>query len=300
MRLKLPGRKRALRWFVILALVAIVVLYLVVPAAFGVVVVFPYRESVGAPPEGFEDVTLTTGDHVTLKAWYAPSTNGAAVILIHGAGDSREGLRGYAAMLVRHGYGVLALDLRGHGESEGTTNRLGWQGTRDVGTAVEYLQARDEVRAIGGLGLSLGGEVLLGAASAYPALQAVVADGATQRSLGELRALESERPLYRNFTARVMFATVQILTGDDPPKPLLDSMVEAKSTAFLLIAGGSNSQEVAFNELFAGTVGSRAALWVAPDAPHTGAFSRHPDEYEQRVTAFFDAKLLADPAVSTP
>jgi len=300
MRSKLPSRKRTLRWFVILMVVAVVVLYLVLPVAIGIAAVFPHRESVGAPPEGFQDVALTTGDQVTLRAWYAPPTNGAAVILIHGAGDSREGLRGYAAMLVRHGYGVLALDLRGHGDSGGTTNRLGWQGTRDVGAAVEYLQTRDEVRTIGGLGFSLGGEVLLGAASDYPALRAIVADGATRRSLQELRALKSERALYRNFTARVMFATVQILTGDDPPKPLLDSMVEAKSTAFLLIAGGSQGQEVAFNELFAQMVGERAALWVAPGAPHTGAFSRYPDEYEQRVIAFFDSALLADPAASRP
>jgi len=34
--------------------------------------------------------------------------------------------------------------------------------------------ARSEVETIGGLGLSLGGEVLVGATSTYPALQAVV------------------------------------------------------------------------------------------------------------------------------
>jgi dienelactone hydrolase len=301
MKLKWPSRRRALRWIAILVLVAIAVLYLVLPVAFGIAVVFPNQKSVGAPPEGFEDMTLTTEDDVTLKAWYAPPANGAAIILIHGAGDSRDAVRRYAEMLARHGYGVLALDLRGHGESGGATNRLGWRGTRDVKAAVAYLQARDDVTAIGGLGLSLGGEVLLGAASECPALQAIVADGATQRSIAELRALESERPLYRNFTARVMFATVWLLSGDDPPSPtLLDSMIQAESTVFLLIAGGSNALEVDFNQMFAAAVGERAALWVAPDAPHTGAFRRYPGEYEQRVIAFFDATLPDDPTAPTP
>jgi hypothetical protein len=94
------------------------------------------------------------------------------------------------------------------------------------------------------------------------------------------------------------FAAVQTLSGDDPPEPLLDAMVEAQSTAYLLIAGGSNDLEVAFNELFAETVGERAALWVAPGAAHTGAFSRYGDEYEKRVVAFFDAALLEEPAAS--
>jgi fermentation-respiration switch protein FrsA (DUF1100 family) len=89
-----------------------------------------------------------------------------------------------------------------------------------------------------------------------------------------------------------MYATVQVLSGQTPPKPLLTSMVEAKSAAFLLIAGGANRLEVSFNELFAKTVGSRSTLWVAPDASHVGAFSRYPDAYEQRVIAFFNQTLL--------
>ncbi|NLX08858.1 MAG: alpha/beta fold hydrolase [Chloroflexi bacterium] len=293
MKIKPSNRKRILRWLVILIVLAVVGLYLLMPIGFGIAVVFPHRQDVGAPPDGFEAVTLEAPDGVELAGWYAPPANGAVIILMHGANGSRESVRGYATMLIEHGYGVLAVDLRGHGESDGTTNRFGWQGTEDVGAAVGFLQARDEVEVIGGLGLSLGGEVLLGAASEYPELAAIAADGATQRSVEELRALPSERPLYRNFTARVMYATVQLITGDDPPKPLLNSIIEAEWTEILLIAGGSEALEVDFNELFAETVGERAALWVAPDASHTGSFRRYPDEYEQRVIAFFDAALLS-------
>ena len=176
-------------------------------------------------------------------------------------------------------------------EPAGCTNRLSWQGTRDVGAAVTFLQAHDETKAIGGLGSSLGGEVLLGAASEYPALKAIAADGTTTRSLDELTALPSERPLYRNFTARVMYAAVQILSGETPPVPLLDSMIAAPSTSYLLIAGGDD-MEVAFNELFAAATPDRSQLWIAPAAPHTGAFGLYPDEYEQRVIAFFDRVVL--------
>ena len=68
-------------------------------------------------------------------------------------------------------------------------------------------------------------------------------------------------------------------------------MVEAKSTSYLLIAGGANEQEVAFNQLFAETVGERANLWVVPEAGHTEAFSRYQDEYERRVIEFFKSTL---------
>jgi len=203
-------------------------------------------------------------------------------------------VRPYAELLARHGYGVLAFDQRGHGSSGGKTNRLGWQGTQDIGAAIDSLQALPEVERIGGLGLSMGGEALLGASAEYPALSAIVADGATRRSTQELLALPSERSLVRNFTARVMYAAVEVLSSEKPPVPLLEAMVASPTTQFFLIAGGAKSLEVTFNELFADTLGKRAVLWIAPDAPHTGALSRYPQEYEQRVIAFFDEFLLGN------
>jgi pimeloyl-ACP methyl ester carboxylesterase len=296
----LSDRRRMLRRIILLALVAVLAVYLVLPMAFGLAAVLPVREPVGAPPEGFKEVTLAAGDGVVLEAWYAPPANGAVIILLHGAGSSREAVRSHAALLVRHGYGVLAPDLRGHGESGGATNRFGWQGTKDVGAAVMFLEAQDRIGAIGGMGLSLGGEVLLGAASDYPQITAIVADGATHRSVEELHALDSERSLSRSFTAQVMYAVVQAASGTEPPLPLLDSMIEADSTEFLLIAGGNRPMEVAFNELFAETVGGRATVWIAPETGHTEAFSRYPGEYERRVIAFFDATLLGKATVPVP
>lgn len=287
-------RGRLVRWLVILILAILIGLYIGLPVAFGIAAVLPGNASIGAAPSGFTAVTLSTEDGVNLEAWYSPPSNGAAVIVTHGAGNSREEVRRYIDLLARHGYGVLALDLRGHGASAGRINRLGWQGTLDTGAAVRFLQTQDEVKVIGGLGLSMGAEILLGAASSYPEIQAIVAEGATHRSLGEMLVLETERPLYRNFTARVMFATVQLLSGTTPPYPLPDSMREARDTAFLLIAGGNVTPEIAYNTLFATTTGARATLWIAPDTPHTGAFNRYPDEYEQRVITFFDGELLGD------
>ena len=121
---------------VLLVIAAIVVLYIALPIGMGAAAVAPLKSAVGAPPIGFQAITLNTEDGVSLAGWYAPPVNGTAIILIHGAGGSREDVRGYAEMLTRHGYGVLAIDLRGHGESTGTSNRFGWQGTRDVGAAV--------------------------------------------------------------------------------------------------------------------------------------------------------------------
>lgn len=285
-----------LRWAAIVVGSAAVLLYVLLPVGMGVAAVFPHRRRAASPPEGFESVALRTGDGVELGAWYRAGPSGATVILLHGAGGSREGVLPWVGPLVARGYGVLLLDLRGHGSSGGATNRLGWQGTQDVRAAVQYLRARGDVRSIGALGLSMGAEVLLGAASELPELRAVVADGATRRSLEEMLALPSARPLARNFTARLMLATVRLLGGSEPPVPLLDSMVRARGTSFLLIAAGADAREVAYNTLFHEATAGRSSLWVAPGASHTGAFRRFPEEYAERVLAFLDGILLPDPA----
>ena len=87
-------------------------------------------------------------------------------------------------MLARHGYGVLLFDRRGEGESEGEPNSWGWGGEADIKAAIAYLQHRPDVDPdrIGGIGLSVGGEMMIEAAAETDELAAVVSDGAGARS----------------------------------------------------------------------------------------------------------------------
>ncbi|MGZ4582501.1 MAG: alpha/beta hydrolase, partial [Nocardioidaceae bacterium] len=88
----------------------------------------------------YRDVALRTPDGVTLSGWYVPSRNGAAVVLLHGAGSTRSAMLRYAVVLARHGYGVLLYDARGHGRSGGRAMDLGWYGDQDLAGAVSFLQ----------------------------------------------------------------------------------------------------------------------------------------------------------------
>jgi predicted alpha/beta hydrolase len=98
-------------------------------------------------------------------------------------------------MLVRHGYGVLLFDRRGEGESDGDPNAFGWAMDRDLKAAAAFLQHRPEVEAhrIGGIGLSVGGEMLLQTAAESKVFRAVVSEGAGARSIRE--NLEKPRTL---------------------------------------------------------------------------------------------------------
>ena len=125
---------------------------------------------------------------MVLAGWYVPSRNRAAVLVFPG----RTGAQSHARMLIAAGYGVLLLDRRGTGESDGEPNGWGWGSELDVHAAVEFLQHRPDVDAsrIGGLGLSVGGELLLQAAAEHDGLRAVVSEGAGARSIGEFAEMD--------------------------------------------------------------------------------------------------------------
>ena len=101
------------------------------------------RPELGATPErvglDYQDVTLETSDGVSLAAWYVPSANRAAIVLLHGAGSTRSNVLDQAAVLAEAGFGVLMVDARGHGDSGGHAMDFGWHGDADITAATAYL-----------------------------------------------------------------------------------------------------------------------------------------------------------------
>lgn len=279
--------------FVVLGLIC--VLYLLMPFGMGLVASIRQTAEVPTAPDGFEAVQLTASDGIALSAWATPAQNGAAIILVHGSNGSLDSLRDYAKMFALKGYGVLALCLRGHGSSGGSGNALGWECGKDIAAAVDYLSNQSDVNAIGALGLSLGGEVLLSACGNLPQIKAVAADGATHHTLSDYLTLPTNQSIVRNWTTRVMYFSAGLFTGQQPPQTtILDSVKNAKDTRFLFIAAEKVEDEVAFDTMYAEQAQGRSTLWVVPGAGHTQGFALQPEEYEKRVTAFFDETLAAN------
>src|SRR5579863_3626791 len=74
-----------------------------------------------------EDVTITAPDEAVLRGWTLRPQhgNGDAVILLHGLGDNRMGMAGYAQLFVARGFTVLMPDARAHGVSGGALATYG-------------------------------------------------------------------------------------------------------------------------------------------------------------------------------
>jgi uncharacterized protein len=235
-----------------------------------------------------EDVRLKTSDGLELRGWYVPSRNGAAVIVFPG----RAGTQRQARMLARHGYGVLLYDRRGEGESEGDPDTWGWDFDKDIRAGLDFLAERPDVQLgrIGGLGLSVGGEMMLQTAAETNELAAVVAEGAGARTLGE--EVDDVSGIDKIGTALSYGArdlANSVLQDRLPPDNLIDLVAKIAPRPILLIHAGADDAG------HRGPAYYRAArepkqIWEAAGG-HTDGIEREPREYERRVVVFFDEAL---------
>jgi len=280
----------------------LLVWFLAMPLTLAVMVtnVPPTRVGSRTPADrgvAFEDVTFTTADGVELAAWYIPSRNGAAVVLRHGATSTKADTIDELVVLARHGYGVLATDARGHGDSGGVAMDWGWYGDVDTAAAVTYLSHRREVDAnrIGAVGLSMGGEEVIGAAAADPRIRAVVAEGVSSR--GTVADDDLVLPDHVGRWMNVGQTWIQqhvadLLTGATPPRGLRSAVAAVAPRPVLLIVGS----DALGGE---GTAGPRlqavapdtVEVWEVAGASHIGGLATQPQQWETRVVGFLDRAL---------
>jgi hypothetical protein len=279
-----PFARRAL----IAAAAVLGVYFVVLPLALAIVINHKARSPVEPADLGvpYSAIELTTEDGLSLAGWYAPSRNGAAVIVFPG----RKGPVRHARMLTRHGYGVLMLDRRGEGESQGDFNARGWGGEPDLEAAIDYLVTRED--AIGGLGLSVGGELLLQTAARDGRLHAVVSEGAGRQSLADQLQTPDVPKAIRWLSPMTMeTAAGVVLANHRPPEGLVDVMPRIAPRNVLLISGGRGNADEELNSVYRDAGGPTVAHWEIAKAGHTGGLTTAPAEYERRVVGFFDRAL---------
>jgi pimeloyl-ACP methyl ester carboxylesterase len=244
----------------------------------------------------YRDVTFETDDGLTIAGWYIPSQNGAAVIALHGAGKNRTKTLDHAEMLAGNGYGVLMIDLRGYGESEGSINSMGWNGYRDIPAAVEFLEAQPEVDdgRVGGLGLSMGGETLLQAAGEEngSGLAAVVSEGAGARTYKEVLEVPGTAKYIMTAPLFVRETAIQVLTGDGVP-PRNDETIQRFAPNPVMLISGDIVEERDWNRIMRDRSGGTVELFEA-EGGHIDGLATQPEIYEERVIGFLDEALLAD------
>jgi hypothetical protein len=236
-------------------------------------------------------VTLTTKDGLSIAGWYVPSRNRAALIVFPG----RDGPVPHARMLVRHGYGVLLLDRRGEGESDGDYNpAAGAENETSKPVSRSWAAAPTSTRS----------------GSAVSACRSVASFCCRPRRRITACGRSSQRARAGNrSTIRCRSLTSPRRSGGCRRRPSRRQPASCSRTTcrragwstscrasrprrVLLIMGGQGNADEELNPVYQDAGGSTVSLWRIPQAGHTGVLSAVPDAYETRVVEFFDHTLL--------
>lgn len=236
---------------------------------------------------GLRDVSFSTPAGTTLRGVFAPPQNGATVILTHGARGERSDLKPEARLLSGAGFGVLAFDWPGHGQSDGD---IEWgAGERlALSSALAWLSTQPEVDAarMGAFGFSMGGHTVTQVAARDPRLRAVALAGTPPDPLVHLHWEYRRLGALRRWPARLALMVSGMKTDEQVPEQVIEQIAPRP---VLLIAGKADDLVPTWmtERLFAAAHEPKALL-VVPQAGHGGYVEASPVEYSQRLVQFFE------------
>jgi dipeptidyl aminopeptidase/acylaminoacyl peptidase len=259
-----------------------------------------------AASQEFANVSITTPDGTTLRAWFLKpnSTNGNAVVLLHGVSDNRLGMYGYAEWLLNNHYAVLLPDARAHGLSDGIAT-YGLRESDDIHRWVDWLEDHNHPRCVYGLGESMGAAQLLQSLATETRFCAVVAESpfASFREVAYARfGREFHTGPWIGSTffrpsVDVGFLYVRLRYGLNMEDASPKQAVERTRTPVMLIHGLSDRNIPPFHsdEIQAHNP-TGIVVWKVPGAIHTGAHKVAPVEFERRVLTWFESHSSAPPS----
>jgi uncharacterized protein len=261
-------------------------------------------ERTGATRGDFE---VRAPDGIELRGWKVrpPSPNGDWVLLLHGVSDNRTGVLGAAEILLRHGYSVVMMDSRAHGESGGEMATYGWKERYDTVSITNALYAPEKVSHLYALGVSMGAAIALQSAAVEPRIEGVIAED----PFANLREVSYDyaglhwnpwlgKTLFRPASIAGMAALAK--AGDfslDDVSP--EKAVADRPFAVLLICGTSDRVIPCRHaeKVYRAARGPKQ-LWSVQGAGHASALGRDPVGYERHVISFLRAREVPAPALA--
>jgi len=251
------------------------------------------------------DVSITTPDHATLRAWliHPHRSNGDAVLLLHGLGDNRLGMLGYAQLLLAHGFTVLLPDARAHGQSDGPLATYGLLERDDIHQWSDFLETQIQSapahpHCIFALGESMGAAQLLQSLDTHPNFCAVAAES----PFANFREIAYDRmgqpfhlgPWVGRSVLRpvveVAFLRARLKYHLDMQNISPENSAAATAIPILLIHGEVDSNIPLRHSLRIHAHAPNTQLWQVPIADHCGALSTAPQEFERLLLTWFSRK----------
>ena len=256
-------------------------------------------DDLGLPWENLSFHVHDELSHKKLKitAWWIPAATPSSrcALIIHGYADAKVGGIAWAATFRELGYNVLAIDLRAHGEAEGTQTTAGYYERHDVSQVIDQirLQRPNATRELILFGVSLGAAVAGATAALRDDVDAVIMDcpyrDYPSAAQTHARVMGMPGPMFQ----RIAINLAQKLSHADFTACAPERIIPTLRCPLMVIHGADDLfvDAVDMDAVEAAT-NSRAAdlgptvYWRARDTHHVLALRTDPAEFRRRIEAF--------------
>lgn len=299
--------KIALRVFIILIIIAVVGMF--GGTYYAICQLADHRvEKLEAVPEDFglasETISTTSADGTPIMAWLIPNKSSRGIILVlHGMdGMDASSLLGISKFLYDSGYTPVAVDMRAHGRSGGSSLTFAYHEPEDVGAVLDWLEGKEEYKdlPIGILGFSMGGATAIRTAAARLDVDAVVSlssYASIEEMSADFMASMGAPDILTAISAPFFKAAYALKFGVIPSTSSPVHDIKNIGSRPILIAHGTADDQTAVKhayELYEAS-GKTAELWIEQGAGHCifkGDGTGPEDEaYRQRILEFFNKSL---------
>jgi uncharacterized protein len=238
-----------------------------------------------------QDVSFYNWRGELLSGWLSlTSPTAPIIILTHGTPGNRVSMLSRAAFLHNHGFNVLLFDFQSYGKSQGVMSTLGMVESEDILAAISYLrsQSATQLSKIGVLGLSMGATAAVLAASRTEDIEALVAESCPVDATRVTADVPDETARQADKQAVEEVYGVDITQAR--PIDVVNKL--AGHTAIFFINGDADTiTPLPGMQALYSRAGNPKQYWIVPGAQHAQSFSVDPEDYMQRVDAFFDQYL---------
>ena len=254
-------------------------------------------------PVRFEVRDAASSGKLKIAGWWIPprTATGKCVVALHGYGDAKVGAIAWGPTFHSLGYGVLAIDLRAHGESSGVYSTAGFWERHDVSDVINQFRAAraGETQSVILFGVSLGAAVAAATAVQRDDIDAVILESpyADYRSAITAHAEILGQP--SGWLQEVGVRLAEWMSGADfdavrpvdvirkIPCPLM--IVQAGDDPFVPPADARRIEEAAASR----PADLQTVYWHVPGAPHVQALSADATAYRAKLKTFLDAPVGA-------
>jgi fermentation-respiration switch protein FrsA (DUF1100 family) len=243
----------------------------------------------------WNDVHITAPDGARLDAWFFRplKPNGSVAILLHGVGDTRLGVTGQAAFLLRSGFSVLTPDSRGHGASGGDLITYGIREASDVHAWSDWLFQDSGRTRLYGLGESLGAAILLQSLPQEPRFRAIVAESPFAKfeevaydRMNQLSGLP--KPVFWP-VIHLGFLYVRVRYGLNMSQASPAAAIRSTTVPVLLIHGTADTNiPIRHSRELHALNPAATKLWEIQGGEHVAGLWRDPELYARTVVSWFN------------